>query len=225
MTSGRLLRDIPKKTAGRTGKTGQQTMRAVILSLAASTVLAGCSGGSGDSAEIYDQYARMRADLGTETSATYLNTLNGDFVYTGTGFATFDNAGAFVDAVYDARVTAEFGPGQDYVSGDLTNFVPFGNEGNIDDTSSYEGNIQLQRVAFLGNDPSGTMDGQLRYIEVDAEGVETTNELRGISGNYNMQFHDSSSGIPAEYIETGISGGVGGGGTIDGNFIVQNQDN
>lgn len=200
-------------------------MRSGFLALPAIAALAGCGGGSDDTLTLSQQYAQLRADLGSPTSATYLNSLDGTFVYTGLGEATIDNADNLPDAVFRARVEAEFGAGQDFISGQLTDFIPYGNEGNANDTTYFDedSGLFLQRVGFVGNTASGNMNGTLRYVETDDSGVPESTSTQGVSGTYTLVFTDSSSGELAQYIDGGITGGVGESGTIGGRFVVVQQ--
>jgi hypothetical protein len=189
-------------------------MRSGYLVIPALAALAGCGGANSSSPlTMGERYARLQADLGSETAAADLARLEGTFHYQGYGAANLSPLDGFVDATYEASLTAELSETEtDYLSGQLENFTPLGADGFVTDNQKYEGVLVLNREAISGNSASGGWNGTLRLTTTDDTGAVTETTTYAIGGDYGATFYNSSRGdIPAEYIDGFFQGLVPGG--------------
>jgi hypothetical protein len=202
----------------------EKTMRSVVLILPAAALLAGCGTSSSEqAASRIDTYNQMRAQLGDPASPSYLNSLDGEFVYTGVGLATVGS----VDTVHSAKVTANFNAGAstDNVSGLLYDFVPVDGEGSGDTRRSFDGQVELQTTNIGAgttdaNAAAGTADGRLTLTT--GTGTNAVDQIFVITGTYDMTFTNSATGQPAEYIDGTVTTDPGSN-NFSSTFVVQQR--
>jgi hypothetical protein len=186
-------------------------MRILVLLISTALLVAGGCSGETDAQDQVNLFAKLNSDLGDITMPSDLAMLGGTFVYSGAGWASFDEIEGLVDASYDVELRAELRQSELTIEGKLSNFTPFANTG-ADDTRRYSEKsiLRLSREAISpdGN-VSGTFLGSLRLEQLDQDGDPVGNVTQGLSGTYGGRFHDSArSGEVAKYFDGAFVGRV-----------------
>jgi hypothetical protein len=191
--------------------------------------LAACSGSNDrDPLTRMDRYARIFSDTGSPTSDGYIRNLDGTFTYIGTGVADFQNVSSINGlASHEVKIVTEFNSGgTDYMSGEMTEFVPVTEDGRISDVRQYEGRLLLSKEAMVGGSATGNVSGQLRYREDGTGGADL---VFGGGTEYNATIYDNKTGsAQAQYLRGRIDGCFGcdpvtgeGGEEFDGYFAAE----